>query len=480
MTGARRFPDGFVWGAATASYQIEGAVGADGRGPSIWDTFSHTPGRTLAGDTGDEACDHYHRWPADLDLAAAMGIDSYRFSVAWPRVVPLGTGATNPAGLDFYDRLVDGLLERGIDPMLTLYHWDLPQPLEDSGGWLSRETAWAFAEYAGVVAARLGDRVRRFTTLNEPFCSALLGYGSGVHAPGIRGVATALRAAHHLNLAHGLAADAIRSAAPATPEVSLVLNVAHVRPDTDSEIDVAAAVHADLVSNRVFLDPVLAGSYPSELLEQTARHTTWDFVHEGDLDLVHVPLDLLGVNYYTPSRVCGARPGLVPGAAPATDPWSEDPASATGQAPVLWPATDHVWSVPQAGPHTDMGWRIEPAAFTELLLRLAREHPGVAMMVTENGCAFDDGPDADGRVRDQRRSDYLHDHLGAVLDAVEQGADVRGYYLWSLLDNFEWSLGYSKRFGVVHVDYATQARTPKDSARWYAEVVRQHALPARS
>ena len=305
------FPDGFVWGTATASYQIEGAATADGRGPSIWDVFSHTPGRTLDGDTGDVACDHYHRWQEDLSTCwASWGVASYRFSVAWPRVVPTGSGPVNEAGLDFYDRLVDGLLERGIDPLVTLYHWDLPQGLEDDGGWLARDTAWRFAEYAGVVAGRLGDRVGHFSTFNEPYCSAVLGYGSGVHAPGVRGIETALTAAHHLNLAHGLGATALRAHAPRDVQVSVVLNVAQVYPASDAPTDVIAARHVDDLANRIFLDPMLRGRYPETLLEETSRHTDWAFVHDGDLDLIHVPLDALGVNYYSPSRICGPRPGL--------------------------------------------------------------------------------------------------------------------------------------------------------------------------
>jgi beta-glucosidase len=479
MTRRLTFPDGFTWGTATAAYQIEGAVDADGRGPSIWDTYSHTPGRTLDGDTGDVACDHYHRWQEDLDLLADLGVTSYRFSIAWPRVVPSGSGAVNLAGLDFYDRLVDGLLARGIWPMATLYHWDLPQDLQDRvGGWLGRETAWRFADYAAAVAGRLGDRVPHFSTLNEPYCSAFLGHGSGIHAPGVSGIVPALRAAHHLNLAHGLGAEAVRAAAAGDPHVSVVLNVAPVYPASEDGIDVEAARHVDELANRVFLEPVLRGRYPSSLLEATARHTDWAFVRDGDLALIHVPLDALGVNYYSPSRVCGPRPGLTstPPEGPGTGRWVDDPAAATRAEPIPWPGTDVAWSVPQPGPYTDMGWRIEPEAFTDLLLGLAAEYPEVPLMVTENGCAYPDGPGPDGRVHDERRIEYLRSHLAAVHAAVDKGADVRGYYLWSLMDNFEWSLGYAKRFGLVHVDYVTQTRTPKDSFGWYREVVAANAV----
>ena len=472
------FPDGFVWGTATASYQIEGGATADGRGPSIWDVFSHTPGRTLDGDTGDVACDHYHRWQDDLSLLGELGVASYRFSIAWPRVVPTGSGAVNEAGLDFYDRLVDGLLERDIDPLVTLYHWDLPQGLEDGGGWLARDTALRFAEYAGVVAGRLGDRVGHFSTFNEPYCSAVLGYGSGVHAPGVRGIETALTAAHHLNLAHGLGATAIRAHAPRDVQVSVVLNVAQVYPATDAPADVIAARHVDDLANRIFLDPMLRGHYPETLLEETSRHTDWAFVHDGDLEQIHVPLDALGVNYYSPSRICGPRPGLAtdPDAAPSTGRWIEDPTAAAKPEPVPWPATDRAWSVPQPGPYTDMGWRIEPEAFTDLLLRLSNDYPEMPLLVTENGCAYPDGPGPDGRVHDDRRIDYLRSHLAAVHAAIDKGADIRGYYLWSMLDNFEWALGYRKRFGLVHVDYDTQVRTPKDSAWWYRDVIRANTV----
>jgi beta-glucosidase len=329
-----------------------------------------------------------------------------------------------------------------------------------------------------VVAARLGDRVRQFTTFNEPYCTALLGYGSGVHAPGIRGIETAMTAAHHLNVAHGLGVRSVRAHAPREVELSVVLNVAQVYPASDDPDDVAAARHVDDVSNRVFLEPMLRGRYPETLLEELSDHTDWGFVHDGDLALAHQPLDWLGVNFYSPSRICGPRPELVdsPDSSSATGRWVDDPAGTATPRPTPWPATDRAWSVPQPGPYTDMGWRIEPEAFTDLLLRLSTDYPELPMRVTENGCAYDDGPGPDGRVHDDRRIDYLRAHLAAVHAAIEKGADIRGYYLWSLLDNFEWALGYVKRFGLVHVDYDTLVRTPKDSAYWYRDVVKANAV----
>ncbi|WP_310961526.1 GH1 family beta-glucosidase [Nocardioides terrisoli] len=448
------FPEGFRWGVASASYQIEGAVAADGRGPSIWDTFSHTPGRIDGDDDGDVACDHYHRWAEDLDLIRSLGIPAYRFSVAWPRVMPDGR-TVNQAGLDFYDRLVDGMLERGIDPLLTLYHWDLPQALDvgEAGGWLDRDIADRFADFAVVVGKQLGDRVPAITTLNEPWCSAYLGYAKGEHAPGRTSSPLAYRAAHHLNLAHGRAAAALRSTLPAGAEVSVTLNLQQVQAASDRPEDLAAAAHADLVANRIFLDPMLRGGYPLELLEQTAHLTDWSFVADGDAEVICQPLDFLGVNFYNPVRICAPAAGLAP-----------------------YPGTDRACFVDIPGPHTVMGWPIQASGLTDLLLRVQRDH-GIPMMVTENGTACADLPDGQGVVHDLDRIDYLHQHLTAVRDAIEAGADVRGYYLWTLLDNFEWAWGYDKRFGIVHVDFDTLSRTPKDSARWYADVIARNAPP---
>ena len=463
------FPEGFVWGTATASYQIEGAVDEGGRTPSIWDTFSRAPGKVLGGDTGDVADDHYHRFAEDVATMATLGVGAYRFSVAWPRVTPDVTaqqlGRVSERGVDFYSRLVDALLAAGITPVATLYHWDLPQALEDAGGWTNRATAERFAEYAGVVAARLGDRIDTFITLNEPWCSAYLGYSSGVHAPGRTEPASALAAVHHLNLAHGLAASAVRRAAPQAT-VALTLNLAWVRPASDSAPDAAAARRVDGLQNRVFLDPALRGTYPSDVLEDTASVTDWSFVHDGDLTLIHQPLDALGLNYYSPTLV-RAHDGV--------SPREEADGHGDGNA-TAWPACDDIEFPQQPGPYTDMGWSIDPRGMYELLMRLSREYPGLDLFVTENGAAYPDVVSGDGAVHDPDRIAYLDQHLAAVQRAITDGAPVRGYYLWSLLDNFEWAYGYSKRFGIVHVDYVTQQRTIKDSGHWYAEVVRRNAL----
>ncbi|HEY2297591.1 MAG TPA: GH1 family beta-glucosidase [Jatrophihabitans sp.] len=464
---SRSFPPGFVWGSATASYQIEGAVHEDGRGPSIWDTFSHTPGKTLDGDTGDVACDHYHRMPQDVALMADLGLAAYRFSIAWPRIVPTGSGAVNQAGIDFYSRLVDELLAKGIAPVATLYHWDLPQPLEDEGGWTNRATAERFAEYASVVGEALGDRVHTITTLNEPWCSAYLGYSAGVHAPGHTSNAESLAAVHHLNLAHGLGVSALRSVVPATTQMSVTLNLQNVRGLLDSDGD--AVRHAEGVANRVFLEPMLRGTYPSDIIDDLKHITDWSFIRDGDTALIHQPLDVLGINYYSPALVTAATPELR-----AQIPAPGDPHGTQG--PALVPGTDLVISMPQEGPYTEMGWRIEPGSLTELLVDVHKAHPEIPLMITENGAAFDDSVSADGAVHDDDRIDYLTGHLGAVLDAIDAGADVRGYLVWSLMDNFEWGYGYSKRFGIVRLDYPTGERIVKDSARWYAEVISRNGL----
>jgi beta-glucosidase len=375
---------------------------------------------------------------------ASLGVPSYRFSVSWPRVMPDGR-TVNAAGLDFYSRLVDGLLERGITPMLTLYHWDLPQVLEDAGsGWLSRDVADRFAAFATVMGRSLGDRVPTFTTLNEPWCSAYLGYAKGEHAPGLRDNGMSLRAAHHLNLAHGRAVQALRAELPRSAQVSVTLNLQEIWAASDSEQDKAAAEHADLVANRIWLDPMLRGSYPPALLEQTSHLADWSFLVDGDVETIHQPLDFLGVNFYNPAAI-----------------------AATG-AP--FPGTDRAFFRDIAGPHTVMDWPIQPTALTDLLLRIHREF-GIPQVITENGIACPDEVGQDGVVLDTDRIDYVRAHLAAVHAAIEQGADVRGYYLWTLLDNFEWAWGYDKRFGIVHVDRDTLARTPKDSARWYSEVI---------
>ncbi len=469
--GALRFPAGFVWGTATAAYQIEGAVAEDGRGPSIWDTFCHTPGRIHGGDTGDIAVDHYHRMAEDIALMAELGLNGYRFSVAWPRIVPAGSGAVNQAGLDFYARLVDGLLGHGIVPLLTLYHWDLPQPLQDTGGWANRDTAARFAEYAHAVGRFLGDRVPTITTLNEPWCSAFLGHGTGVHAPGVTDNATALAAAHHLMLAHGLGTAALRDAMPSTGKVSLTLNLAQVHGASDSEADRDAVRHVDGLTNRIFLDPVLRGTYPDDIVADLGHTSDFSFLHDGDLAAIAAPIDTLGVNFYSPTLVTAATAAL---REQSTAEWVNDPQAAPG--PSVFPGTDLAYALPQDGPHTAMGWLIDPASLTELLLRVHRDHPGLPLVITENGAAFDDEVSADGAVHDDARIDYVRGHLAAVHAAIEQGVDVRGYFLWSLMDNFEWAWGYSKRFGIVHVDFATQERRLKDSALWYRGVVAANGL----
>jgi beta-glucosidase len=467
------FPDGFVWGSATAAYQIEGAAAEDGRKPSIWDTFSRAPGNVHAGDTGDIACDHYHRLDADLDLMARLGLAAYRFSVAWPRVVPDGTGKVNQPGLDFYQRLVDGLLAREITPLLTLYHWDLPQALSDTGGWLNRETVNRFVEYALVVGDALGDRVSAITTLNEPFCSAFLGYGSGEHAPGIRDNASALTAAHHLNLAHGRAVTALRSVVPAACQLSITLNLAQVEPASESEQDRAAAAHVDAIANGVFLRPILRGAYADRLIADTQHITDWAFVRGGDLVDIAAPIDLLGVNYYSSTKVAAV---VASGSGP------DDGVPPDGRhhmsSAAMWPGTDLAYSVPQPGrPRTDMGWPVDPDGLTRLLTRAHRDYPEMPLVVTENGAAYADRRTDDGDVHDPDRVAYLRDHLLAVRRAIDAGVDVRGYYVWSLLDNFEWAWGYSKRFGIVYIDYETLERVPKDSAWWFRDVIARNAVP---
>ncbi|WP_405936856.1 GH1 family beta-glucosidase [Streptomyces sp. NBC_00726] len=463
------FPTGFVWGAATAAYQVEGAAAEDGRTPSIWDTFSRTPGKVRNGDTGDIAADHYHRYRDDVALMKQLGLKAYRFSVSWSRVQPTGRGPAVERGLDFYRKLVDELLEAGITPVATLYHWDLPQELEDAGGWPERATAERFADYAEIMAGALGDRVGTWTTLNEPWCSAFLGYGSGVHAPGRTEPASALRAAHHLNLAHGRAIEVLRGQLPAAAQTSVTLNLHQVRPLTPSPEDVDAARRIDAVGNRVFTGPMLHGAYPEDLLADTAHVVDWSkLVRDGDLEAIARPVDVLGINYYTPTLVSTPAEG-------AGDT-RNDGHGASDYSP--WPGSEHVaFHLADGKPTTAMNWSIDPNGLYNLLMDVAREHPGIPLMVTENGAAFDDYVSPEGRVQDPERIAYLHGHLDAVRRAVADGADVRGYFLWSLMDNFEWAYGYSKRFGAVYVDYASQRRIPKASAHWYADVIRRHALP---
>jgi len=466
-TGLEFAPE-FLIGSATASYQIEGAVREDGRGPSIWDTFSHTPGKVWNGDTGDVADDHYHRWESDLDLMAELGLQSYRFSIAWPRIQPTGSGAVNPAGIAFYSRLVDGLLARGIRPIATLYHWDLPQPLEDAGGWPARDTAYRFAEYAARTAEALGDRVATWTTLNEPWCSAYLGYGSGAHAPGRTDGAAALAAVHHLNLGHGLAVEEVRRAASNDPELSITLNFHVIRGDDETSPEAKRRI--DALANRAFTHPLLRGEYPADLLDDTREVTDWSFVRDGDLARIAQPLDVLGVNYYSTVTV-----KMWDGVSPrATNDGHKD----MGGSP--WPGSRNVEFLPQAGPYTEMGWNIAPDGLEELLLSLHEQFPEQPLMITENGAAFPDRvthTDAGPRVHDADRVDYLRRHFTAAHRAMARGVDLRGYQVWSLLDNFEWGYGYSKRFGIVRVDYETQERILKDSALWLRELIATRRIP---
>lgn len=466
----RRFPPDFVWGAATAAFQIEGAVTADGRVPSIWDTFCRVPGAVAGGDTGDVACDHYHRWPEDVALVDSLGLGAYRFSTAWPRACP-EPGVVNRAGLDVYSRLVDGLLERGIEPWVTLYHWDLPQWLEDRGGWAARETADRFAEYALAVHGVLGDRVRRWTTLNEPWCSAFLGYAGGQHAPGRQEPAAAVKAAHHLLLAHGRAVHALREADEAA-DVGIVLNMSVADPaDPQSPADRAATARYDALLNRVFIEPVLRGRYAPQVLEAWASVGLEPPVAEGDLEVIASPVDFVGLNYYNGVAISAARPEesrQMPGGAEVARPTSE-PMVGLGEA----------YTVSRGLPRTAMDWEIQPEGLRRLLARVHEEWTGPAgipLYVTENGSAFDDVVGPDGAVDDPDRVAYLREHLGAVHAAIEDGADVRGYFAWSLLDNFEWAYGYAKRFGIVHVDFVTGRRTPKSSALVLADVARSGVL----
>jgi beta-glucosidase len=433
-----RFPAGFLWGAATSAFQIEGAAAEDGKGESIWDVFCRRPGAIADGSNGHIACDHYHRWREDLDLIAGLGLEAYRFSVSWPRVLPAGAGAWNEAGLAFYDRLVDGLLERGIEPLLTLDHWDLPQALQERGGWGSRETVHRFVDYARGVTRRLGDRVKLITTHNEPWVISILGHETGVFAPGLKDRRLAMQASHHLLVSHGLALQALRADGCRKP-LGIVLNLAHTESASDAPADLAKARLDDALGRRWYTDALFRAEYPAEALAELGADAPR--VEPGDLQAIAAPLDYLGVNYY--SRHVSSADG------------SFD-AKASGL------------------PLTAMGWEIYPRGLTELLLTLHREYALPPVYITENGAAFEDRL-VDGRVHDPQRIDYLRGHLSAIADAIERGVPVAGYMVWSLLDNFEWSSGYAKRFGIVHVDYATQARTPKDSALWYRDLVRQHA-----
>ncbi|MBV9108054.1 MAG: beta-glucosidase [Gemmatimonadetes bacterium] len=445
MTDLRTFPDGFLWGAATSAYQIEGSPLADGAGPSIWQRFSHSPGCTHEGQTGDVACDHYRCWRDDVRLMAELGLTAYRFSIAWSRVLPEGTGRVNQPGLAFYDRLVDALLEHGITPNATLYHWDLPAALDDRGGWLNRDVSDWFAEYAQACYRQLGDRVPMWATLNEPWVVTDGGYLHGALAPGHRNLFEAPIASHNLLRAHGAAVQAYR--AESRPgRIGLVVNLEPKVAATDSAEDVEATKRADAYMNRQYLDPAILGSYPEEMAEIFGE--AWPEHSAEDMALIRQPLDFLGINYYTRGVTKNDPANL-----PVRNGYVRQP--------------EHTY--------TDVGWEVYAPALTDLLVWVRDRYGDLPLYITENGAAFYDPPRAvDGRIEDPLRVAYYRDHIRAVLDAIGRGVDLRGYFAWSLLDNYEWSLGYTKRFGIVHVDYETQARTPKASARFYSQVIRSH------
>jgi beta-glucosidase len=465
--GALAFPPGFAWGSASAAYQIEGAATADGRGLSVWDTFSRVPGNVRGGDTGDVACDAYHRYREDVAMMAALGLNAYRFSVSWPRVQPGGRGAVNQKGLDYYRALVDDLAEHGIASAVTLYHWDLPQELQDEGGWAARGTAARFADYAALVAEALGDRVGHWITLNEPQVVASHGYRTGEHAPGLRDPEAAAAATHHLLLAHGLAARALRDTLPAGAQVGITLDLHPIRvlgqadspgtPQTRAALERARLI-SDANSNGLFLEPVLAGRYPAQASADLLPPAA--LIADGDMETISVPIDFLGVNYYSAAYLRAGDPGDlrknesltrcgVPGVVEYSPDWLE---------------------------RTAMGWLVDPDGLYDLLVRLSADAPGLPLFITENGCAAEDYVNPEGVVNDPERIRYLHQHLAAAARAVKDGVNLAGYFVWSLLDNFEWGWGYQKRFGIVFVDYGTQHRIPKSSARFYSDVIRANAV----
>lgn len=455
------FPENFIWGTATSAYQIEGAVAEDGRKPSIWDVYSHTPGMMARdGENGDIACDHYHRWHEDVALLASLGIKSYRFSISWPRILPDGRGAVNQPGLDFYSRLVDALLEKDIIPFATLYHWDLPAALDQpsgSAGWLARTTAEAFLEYTDTVTRCLGDRVKLWATLNEPWCSSHLGYGSNAHAPGLNDARLSLPAAHHLLLAHGLAIPVIRANSP-NSQVGIVLNLIPVYPVTDNPADREACRYYDGATNRWFLDPLYGRGYPSDMLKDYVtlgyfESNSPNFIKPGDLDAIGAPTDFLGVNYYSRSLL-----QAIPGKEMQAGCYQRGNISSQNK--------------------TDSGWEIYPEGLYDLLLRLNHEYHPKKMFIAENGAHYDDVFSPDGTINDTGRQEYVRKHLAITQRAIQTGVPVEGYYLWSFLDNFEWRHAYQRRFGIVYVDFETQKRTPKQSALWYRQVIVNNGLDA--
>lgn len=447
------FPAGFRWGVATAAYQIEGAVDEGGREPSIWDTYSKIPGNILNGDTGEIACDHYHRFKEDIGLMESIGITDYRLSISWSRL--LTRGRLNAEGVGFYRGLLTSLLEVGITPWVTLYHWDLPQWLEDAGGWPARETAQQFADYAVAAHSALGDLAHHWITVNEPVNTSLLGYAGGIHAPGRKSPLAGLAAAHHLHLGHGLATRAIQERDPAA-WIGPTFLLTPIHPATSEATDRAASVKLDGILNRLFLDPVFRGAYPEDLLENVERFGFSDVVRDGDLDIIAAPVDFLGVNYYFRVVVSSEPQG-----SGSSFDWRRD----------AWVGCEDVHPVQVDGVRTEMGWEIYPDGLTEVLTRVSRDYTQKPLYITESGAAFADDLTPDARVEDHKRVDYMRSHISTAKRAIDQGVDLRGYFAWSLLDNFEWTFGYAKRFGLVHVDFGTQVRTPKQSAAWYRELI---------
>ncbi len=463
----RTFPEDFLWGTATASYQIEGAAHEDGRIPSIWDTFSRTPGKVLNGDTGDVACDHYHRLDSDLDLLATLGVKAYRFSIAWPRIIT-EAGETNEAGIDFYQRLVKGLIARNIKPVATLYHWDLPQHLEDNGGWVVRSTVDAFEHYVRVIVEALGEDVFQWITLNEPWCAAWLGYAIGVHAPGLTDIGKAAAAHHHMLLGHGRAVNVIKGLMP-NAQVGITLNLAALRPMSDNPDDMAAYRRFDGNQNRIFMDPLFKGEYPADMLEHYAARTPgFSVIQDGDLEVISAECDFLGINFYSPGTIGGKG--------------REDAARAMGYN--IFPGEPNPYGDDMAGigasnPRhkvTAMGWEVDARGLTELLTRISNEWTTLPIYITENGAAEHDYVNQEGIVHDADRIEYLTQHLSACLDALDAGVNLAGYFVWSFMDNYEWALGYGRRFGITWVDFDTQRRIPKDSFRFYQNVIQTNEV----
>lgn len=451
MTTEVKFPQDFLWGTATASYQIEGATDKDGRGASIWDVFCDRPGAISDGSSGDVACDHYHRYPEDIALMAELGLKAYRFSIAWPRILPQGTGQVNQAGLDFYSRLVDTLLEHGITPFATLYHWDLPQALQDKGGWTQRFVTDAFAEYADVISRHLGDRIHNWMTVNEPWVSSFLGYGIGMHAPGVADRIAYLHASHHLLLAHGRAVGVLRANGSSDTKVGIVNANTWAHPLTDSPEDLAATRRFDGFFNRWFLDPVYKGEYPPDMIEIVGAENLP--IEDGDLKTISAPIDFVGVNYYTRNII-----------------------SHNDNFGSLSETLHFQQNMNESAEHTEMGWEVYPEGLYNMLMQIHRDYAPKAIYITENGAAFEDTVTPDGQVHDERRVAYLQNHFAQAHRALQDGAPLKGYFVWSFLDNFEWGFGYTKRFGIVYVDYPTQKRIVKDSGKWYANFIKANQL----